>query len=81
MAYTLKRGKRWEIIARIMPTGIRIISASGMIGPKDYKEAIGILSSHVDGAKLHGASHTMALQRDSCGVWHSHRQHIWGDMS
>ena len=76
-----KDSKKWEILARIRPDGISIISASGKIGPKDYREAIRTFGEHVDGAKLHGASHTMLIQRDACGLWHSHRQHIWGDMT
>ena len=77
----MKDSRKWEIVARIRPDGMSIISAFGKIGRKDYAEVIRSFGEHVDGARLHGASHTMTILRDRCGVWHSHRQHIWGDLT
>ena len=77
----MKDSTKWQIVARIRPDGMSIISASGKIGRKDYADAVAAFREHVDGAKLHGASHTMTILRDRCGVWHSHRQHIWGDLT
>ncbi len=75
-----KDSKKWQIVARIRPDGMSITEAFGKIGPKDYKEVIRTFGEHVDSARLHMASHTMTILRDRCGVWHSHRQHIWGEL-